>query len=130
MPHARLDINHVTWLADPLLAVQQDVQFAEEDVEGFLLVLVVLLRVLLSRQGYEELLAIAPIDHGEHGQAEFLELLQSVVVGNFQIDATWHGDPAALDQLLDLLGDVPDLLARVSALHIGGAQSLVFPNRC
>ena len=68
-------------------AVLDDLEIAVEQLEGFFLLLVEVIGVLLARQLDDQLLGIGAVDAGDDHRAIFAEAAQSVVMRN-SIDAS------------------------------------------
>jgi hypothetical protein len=79
----RLPPLHDRQLALPvlrLLAVDLDVETPVENVEGLLLLLVVVSGILLAGKHDDDLLAVLPVDAADDGRAILLEMIHTVLV--------------------------------------------------
>src|SRR5579863_4483999 len=122
VPYSPRDYYDIVRFAQFRHAVQRKRQLAIEYVEGFVLVLMILLRVHLSWEHDDYLLAILTVDHGDHCQTKLGIFFDAVVMRDFQFALAWHRNLAALQHLLDLADDLQHLTHAVARSQIGGQR--------
>ena len=101
-----------------VIAVQLQMQLAMQHVEGLFLLLVILLGMFLARQHDDELLAIMAVDDGHHGDAEFVETIDAVMMRDFQLSLAGNDAAALVQQFLYARYDGADFCPHLLALRV------------
>src|SRR5208283_1153732 len=122
MTHARLNSHYVACCQSLERSVQFDIDVAKKDMEGFFLLSMVLSGVLLAREENDQLFAVHTIHNGHHGETKFVESVDPIVMGDFQVHLRRDRYAAPAQKRFYLLHYVKNFFLEISDDHIGGEQ--------
>src|SRR5208337_5655677 len=128
MPDPMRNCHNFIGFMRGLDAVQIDDDVSVQNMVSFVLYVMPLLGMLLSRQNDHEALTVFTIDNGNRRETRFAESLHSIVMRDFKFALSRNLDFAFADESLHVADDFVDCLARVTRLQLITHEGAVFRN--